>query len=70
MSDVKDTENVLINIGAGVVIKGTRKQSMEILQSRLDELENVDRSLLAEIVKYKEEIDRLEPEVQQLAQQL
>lgn len=70
ISDIKDTDNVLINIGAGVVIKNTRKRSAEILQSRLNELEEVNMSLMAEIIKYSEEISRLEPEVQRLAQQL
>lgn len=70
MSDVKDTENVLVNIGAGVVIKSTRQRSVEILQSRLDEMEEVNRSLAAEILKYGEEIGKLEPEVQELAQKL
>ena len=70
MSDIKDTDNVLINIGAGVVIKNTRKRSAEILQSRLNEMEEVNMSLMAEIIKYSEEVSRLEPEVQRLAQQL
>ncbi len=70
MSDVKDIENVLVNIGAGVVIKSTRERSVEILQSRLDEIEDVNRSLIAEIIKYSEEIEKLEPEVQRLAQML
>ena len=70
MSDIKDTENVLINIGAGVVIKNTRKRSAEILQSRLNEMEEVNMSLMAEIIKYSEEVSKLEPEVQRLAQQL
>ena len=70
MSGIKDTDNVLINIGAGVVIKNTRKRSMEILQSRLNELEEVNTALMAEIIKYSEEVGKLEPEVQRLAQQL
>ncbi len=70
MSDIKDTENVLVNIGAGVVIKSTRQRSIEILQSRLDEIEDVSRSLIAEMVKYSEEVEKLEPEVQKLAQML
>ena len=70
MSDIKDTENVLVNIGAGVVIKSTRQRSIEILQSRLDEIEDVSRSLIAEMVKYSEEVEKLEPEVQRLAQML
>ena len=70
MSDIKDTKNVLINVGAGVVIKSTKEHSIEILQSRLDELNEVNKSLTAEIVKYSEEVGKLEPEVQRLAQKL
>jgi prefoldin alpha subunit len=70
MSDIKDTDNVLINIGAGVVIKNTRERSVEILQSRLNEMEEINTALMAEIIKYSEEVGKLEPEVQRLAQQL
>ena len=70
MSDIKNTDSVLINIGAGVVVKSTRKHSIEILQSRLDEINEVNQSLAAEILKYSEEVGKLEPEVQRLAQRL
>ena len=70
MSGIKDTENVLINVGAGVVVKNTRERSLEILQSRLGELSEVNKSLAAEILKYGEEIGRLEPDVRRLAQKL
>ena len=70
MSDIKDTKNVLVSIGAGVVIKSTKEHSLEILQSRLNELDEIRRAMEAEILKYSEEVSKLEPEVQRLAQEL
>ena len=70
IAEIKDTENVLVNIGEGVLMKSTKERSIEILQSQLNELSEVNKSLEAEIMKYGEEVGRLEPEVQRLAQQL
>ncbi len=68
--DVKDTENVLINVGAGVLVKSTKQRSIEIISERLEEMNSVNKTLDAEIIKYSEEVARLEPEVQRMAQQL
>jgi prefoldin alpha subunit len=67
-SDIKDIDKVLISIGAGVVIKEERSRAMEILQLRLAELNQIDKDLVAEINRFTEQINKIESEVQSLAQ--
>lgn len=67
-SDVKDTENVLIGIGAGVVLKKKRAAAVEALESRLGEMTTLDRNIIAEIKKFSQQMDALEKEVEKLAE--
>lgn len=67
-SDIKDVEQVLISVGAGVVLKKQRAEAIGILQSRLEELTNLDRNIVAELRKFSEQAESLEAEVQQLAE--
>ena len=68
-SDVKDIDRVLISVGAGVLIKEERSRAIDILRSRLDELNKIDRDLIAEINKFSDNINKLEPEIQRLAKE-
>ncbi len=70
ISDIKDSENIMLSIGAGVVVKKNRKSSLEILQSRLDEMNEVNKALEDELHKYNREALRLETEVQKIAERL
>ncbi len=67
-SDVKDVEQVLIGIGAGVVLKKQRNDAIAALQSRLDELTTLDRNIVAEINKLSEHMESIESDVQKLAE--
>ncbi|MFH0832974.1 MAG: prefoldin subunit alpha [Candidatus Aenigmatarchaeota archaeon] len=67
-SGIKDTENVLVSIGAGVVVSETKEKTMEILKSRVDELMKIDSDMVAEINKLSKEVYELESEIQQLAE--
>jgi prefoldin alpha subunit len=69
-SDIKDTEKVFVGVGAGTVIKDTRENAIKILESRLNELNNVDKEVVTEINKFSEQINRLEPEFQKLQEGL
>lgn len=62
-SDIKDKENVLVAVGAGVVVKESREKGVEILSSRLEQLQKIDSELT-------EEINRLAMQASQLEQQL
>lgn|SRR3989338_556993 len=63
-SDIKDTENVFVAAGAGVVIKETREKGIQILTGRMNELEKIDTQLAEEINKFGEAAARLEQELQ------
>ena len=67
-SDIKDIDKILIGVGAGVLLKKKRSEAIELLHSRLDELNGIDKELTAEIGKYIEQINIIEPEVQRLAE--
>ena len=68
-SGINDTDKVLIGIGAGVILKKKREEAMVIIQGRLDELNKIDKEIMTEINKFNDQVARLEPEVQKLAQQ-
>ncbi|MBI4170175.1 MAG: prefoldin subunit alpha [Candidatus Aenigmarchaeota archaeon] len=63
-SDIKDTENVLVAVGAGVVVKETKERGIEILKLRLDHLQKLDAELVAEINKFGEQAANVEEELQ------
>jgi len=67
-SDVKDTENVLIGVGAGVVLKKNRADAVTTLESRLSEITALDRNIVAEIKKFSQQFEALEKEVEKLAE--
>ncbi len=63
-SDIKDTDNVLVAVGAGVVVKETREKGIEILKLRLDQLQQLDEELAAEINRFGEQAAKTEEELQ------
>jgi prefoldin alpha subunit len=67
-SDIKDTENVLVAIGAGVVAREKRERAIEILQSRLEELTKLNNDVMTEITRFAQAIAQLEAEVEKLAE--
>jgi prefoldin alpha subunit len=67
-SSVKDTAKVLVSIGAGILIKEDRSGAIGILQSRLDELNKIDKELVAEINKFSDQASQTEMEIQKLAE--
>lgn len=66
-SDIKDTEKVMIAIGAGIVTRETRARAIEILQSRLDEFSKAQASITGEMETLGEAIGKLETELEKLA---
>lgn len=69
-ADIKDIDNLIVNIGAGVFVKKGVDETIEILQSRLDELMKIDTELVEEINKFNQQIQKIEPEIQKLASEL
>ena len=69
-SDIKDTSSVLVAVGAGVVVQENLPRAVEILESRLKDMDAISRDVIQQAEAYAERINKLEPEVEQLAEQL
>ena len=65
-SDIKDTEHVLINVGAGVILKKDRVDALEIIEGRLQEVTQFYGMLLEEIKKYTAGISFVEESLNDL----
>lgn len=68
-SDIKDIEKVLVAVGAGVVAKESVPRAIEILQSRLDDLNSMGSQIVEQANALLAHITKLEPEVEKLAGQ-
>ena len=66
-SDIKDIEKVLVALGAGVVSREPRERAIEIIQSRLEEMNTVNAEIINELTSISNQIKKLEPELEQLA---
>jgi len=69
-ADIQDTEKVLVNIGNGILARKDREDAISFLELRMSEIGDIDRELTSEINKYIEEIQRLEPELQKMVEQM
>ena len=69
-ADIQDTERVLVNIGNGILARKRREEAISFLELRMNEIGDIDRELTSEINKYVEEIQRLEPELQKMVEQM
>jgi prefoldin alpha subunit len=67
-ADVKDVKNLIVNIGADVYASKTTAEASKILSGRLAELDKVDDEMITEINKLSQSIEKLEPELQRLAE--
>ena len=68
-SDLKDSNKILVGVGAGIIVKKTREGAILTMQERMQELNSIDKEFMTEINKFSEQISVLEPEVQKLAQE-
>lgn len=66
-SDIKDIEKVLVAIGAGLVIRETVPKSIEILELRLHEFNNINNEVVQQINMLVGRVGKLETELQRLA---
>ena len=69
-ADIQDTEKVLVNIGNGILARKSREDAIVFLKLRMTEIGDIDKELTSEINKYVEEIQRLEPELQRMVEQM
>ncbi|MBI4162883.1 MAG: prefoldin subunit alpha [Candidatus Aenigmarchaeota archaeon] len=65
-----DNENVLVSVGAGVVVKKDTKSAISVMESRVMDIQKVNEELMGELNKLVESIQQLEPHVEKLAEKL
>lgn len=64
MSDIKDTENIIVGIGAGVFVRAPRQRGLDILAERRVEMEKLNRQLAEELNGLGSQMMHLEGELQ------
>ena len=69
-SDIKDTKKVLVAVGAGVVTKKPVERAIEILESRVKDLDALSTQIVEQANALLERINALEPQVQKLMKQM
>ena len=67
---INDVENVLVSVGAGIVVKKDLKSAIEVMESRVTDIQKVNEELMGELNKLVESIQQLEPQVEKLAEKL
>lgn len=67
-SSIKETDSVLIGIGAGIVVEKERNQAVEMLKSQLEELVRMDSEMSGELEKYSRQMNMLEEQLRELAE--
>lgn len=60
---ISDTKNILVNIGAGIMIKNDVKSATEFIDTRLKEIENIKNKLI-------QDMGKIENKMQDLAHQI
>ncbi len=69
-SNMGDAEKVLVAVGAGVVIKENVAKAVEILEGRAKDINAIGIDIVGQANKFMENVTKLEPEIQKLAQEL
>jgi len=70
MSDIKDTEKVLVAIGAGVVAREKKERAIEIMQGRLDDIEKLSKEIVDEASRIASQMQETEKELEKLAEEV
>lgn len=66
-SEIKNTENVLVNVGAGVFVKKTAKEAEEIIEKQISQLDSINMQLTQNLTMLATRAQELEGELQALA---
>ena len=68
-SGIKDRNNVLVAVGAGVVVKESVPKAIELLEERAKDIEAVGAEVVNQANTFLQRVNQLEPELQKLAEQ-
>jgi len=65
-SDIKDTKNVLVNVGAGVLVKKTISETSQLLNKQVKQSDEITKRLAANMQTLSEKAAELQIEIQDL----
>jgi prefoldin alpha subunit len=65
---ILDTQRVLVNIGAGVMVSKERKEAEKLIKDRIEEIEKLVERFENEKRKIGEELERLREEIERLSE--
>jgi len=65
-SEIKNTETVLVNVGAGVFVKKTAKEAEEIIGKQISQLDSINAQLTENLTMLAARAQELEGELQEL----
>src|SRR3989338_2909447 len=68
--EITDISNIMIGVGAGIVVKKSLAEATEVMEKRVADMRKVDGELMGELTGIVETIQTLEPEVEKLAEKL
>ncbi len=63
-SELRDTENFLVNVGAGVMLKKSSKETDELIDERLKEIEKINSELVQNIQMFSVKAATIQNELQ------
>ena len=67
-SEIKDTDNVMVNVGSNVVIERTIEDSKGLVEEQIKELDNMIKQLVKEIKEGMTKSNKLGSELSELSQ--
>jgi prefoldin alpha subunit len=70
LGKVTEKNSIIVEIGAGIAMKKTVEEGKDVLDKRIEEMNNTLRSIQTEIIQLSNNLELLGPEINELAEQL
>ncbi len=64
-AEIRD-DRVLVNVGAGILVRKKISDAVEVLKKRIEEIESAKKEAEERLKKIEEQIERIEPEIEKL----
>ena len=64
--NIKDKDNILVEIGAGIILEKSREKGKEILNKRKEEMENALNEIQNNIAQISDALSQLGPEINEI----
>ena len=65
-AEIKEKDKILVDLGAGVLVKKPLEEAKKILESRRNELERNSKEVEIRLERINSELVKMEPEIQKL----